>query len=105
MSLDTQAAAVFQAEMTPEAPEEVVEEQSDGFVFDFSFLKAKTGAGSVESYLDHPFNFTKSRGIAQMLRGFTGLLGALDLAVVDIGIGAVNVVREGRAPDVDGTGQ
>lgn len=62
--------------------------------FDFGFLRAKTGDGSINDYLNHPLNFRESKGVAQMLRGFTGLLGELDLAVIDITLGAFQVVKE-----------
>lgn len=61
---------------------------------DFSWIRAKTGPGTIESYLDHPLNTSSSKGVAQMLRGATGLFGALDLAIIDIGLGAVEVLRE-----------
>lgn len=63
---------------------------------DFSWIRAKTGPGTIESYINHPLNTSGSRGVAQMLRGATGLLGDLDLAVIDIGLGAVEVLRERR---------
>lgn len=70
--------------------------------FDFDFLLAKTGDGSIESYIDHPLNFSRSKGLAQIIRGATGLVGELDLAIVDIGLGAFNMMREGKAnaPDI-----
>ena len=63
---------------------------------DFSWLKAKTGPGTIESYIDHPLNASRSRGVAQILRGATGLAGDLDLAVIDIGLGLVEVIKEKR---------
>lgn len=67
-----------------------------GPAIDLSWLKAKTGPGTIESYIDHPLNTSKSRGIAQILRGATGLAGDLDLAVIDIGLGLVEVIKEKR---------
>lgn len=61
---------------------------------DFSWIRAKTGPGSIEDYITHPLNSSGSRGMAQTLRGATGLFGALDLAVIDIALGLVEVVRE-----------
>lgn len=52
------------------------------------FLKAETGAGDIESYVDHPMNFNKSMPLARMLRGFTGMFGSLRYAVIDIVLGA-----------------
>ena len=64
---------------------------------DISFLKAKTGTGSIGDYVDHPLNFNKSNGMAQMIRGATGLLGALDLAVIDIFVGLLQFSKERKA--------
>lgn len=61
---------------------------------DFGFLKARTGEGPVESYLDHPLNFTSSKAMAHTIRGMTGMLGALDLAVVDIGVGLMHWFKD-----------
>lgn len=78
------------------------QEEESGFfempkIPDLSFLKAKTGSGSIEDYMQHPLNFKKSPGAAQMIRGFTGMLGDLDLAVVDITLGAFELAKEKRA--------
>ena len=70
-----------------------------GPAIDLSWIKAKTGPGSIESYIDHPLNTSKSRGVAQILRGATGLAGDLDLAVIDIGLGLVEVIKEKRESD------
>ena len=72
-------------------------EAPQGISIDFGFLKAKTGPGAIEDYLDHPMNFKKSKGMAQMLRGFTGIAGELDLAIVDITLGAFNFVKEEKS--------
>lgn len=88
-------------EMDSEHPEDM-EEEGEGIRIpsfampDLSFLKAKTGSGSVDEYLNHPLNFKKSAGTAQMIRGFTGLFGDLDLAVVDITLGAFELAKEKR---------
>lgn len=65
-----------------------------GRSFDFSFLKAKTGPGPIEDYIDHPMNFNGGRAAAQILRGLTGLLGALDLAIIDILIGTIQAIND-----------
>ena len=80
-------------------PEE--QEEEGGFfelpkMPDLTFLKAKTGSGSVEDYMQHPLNFKNSQGAAQMIRGFTGMLGDLDLALVDITLGAFELAKEKR---------
>ena len=64
--------------------------------FSFDFLRTPTGAGSIEEYIDHPLNADSSRGVAQMLRGFTGIAGDLKLAILDIALGFINVLKEKR---------
>jgi hypothetical protein len=54
-------------------------------------LSAPTGSGSIEEYVDHPLNFNSSKGIAKVIRGLTGILGNLNLAVVDIVLGGLEV--------------
>lgn len=76
------------AEAAPEAA------ATPGRSFDFSFLKAKTGPGPIDDYIDHPMNFNGGRAAAQILRGLTGLLGALDLAIIDILIGTIQAINE-----------
>ena len=73
-------------------------EKLQGLKLDFSFLLSVTGQGSIEERMDHPLNFLKSRGLAQVLRGLEGLLGQdLKLALVDIVIGVLNFTKERRA--------
>jgi len=64
--------------------------------FDFSFLKTPTGSGTIESYLDHVLNPGHSKGLAQMLRGFTGIAGELNLAILDITFGAFEYLKENK---------
>lgn len=66
------------------------------------FLKTPTGAGSVESYIDHPMNFDSSKEIAQVLRGVTGLFGNIGLAVVDILIGGMRWMNLRKAGEANG---
>lgn len=63
---------------------------------DFGFLKAPTGDGSIEDYQEHVLNPDHSKGIAQMLRGFTGLAGNLNLAILDITFGAFHYLKENK---------
>jgi hypothetical protein len=58
------------------------------------FLKAQTGSGAVEDYLEHPLNFSKSKGLARVIRGLTGMLGSLDLAIIDIIVGGFEFMKE-----------
>ena len=64
--------------------------------FDFSFLLAKTGEGSIADYIDHPLNFNKKEGTAQILRGLTGMFCELDLAIIDIGLGIIRNIGVGK---------
>lgn len=87
------------AEAVPEFPEVSEQEEaseSSGLSIDFSFLKTPTGEGSIEDYLQHPLNRNGSRGVAQMLRGFTGFAGSLNLAIIDITLGAFETLKEKR---------
>jgi hypothetical protein len=60
----------------------------------FDILKSKTGNGTIESYQDHPLNFNNNKYIGQILRGLTGILGALDLAIIDIGMGILGLFKD-----------
>jgi len=62
----------------------------------FDFLKTPTGEGDINNYKNHPLNYNKSDSISQILRGATGLLGKLDLAIIDIIMGVLRIVTENR---------
>lgn len=62
---------------------------------------SQTGPGPITDYIQHPFNVNRSSGLGQVLRGLTGLLGTLDLAVVDIIVGLARLVM----PDLPGGGE
>ena len=47
-------------------------------------------------YAEHPLNFNRSEGMARMIRGASGILGSLDLAIVDLVIGLIQVIMERR---------
>jgi len=100
MSLESEAYEEIQKEegYFDEAPdpEPIPTTRLTDFLPDLSILLSKTGPGSVDDYVDHPFNASESRGIARVLRGMTGLVGELDYAVVDITLGALEVIKEGR---------
>lgn len=59
-------------------------------------LKAETGSGSIESYLNHPMNFNSSKAVARMLRGLTGMFGSLNYAIIDIVIGGLDLMKNSR---------
>ena len=63
---------------------------------DMSFILSETGPGPIEDYIDHPLNFKGSKGVAQILRGATGIAGNLNYAIIDIGLGLVQVAKEGK---------
>ena len=55
---------------------------------------APTGKGDVAEYQGHPLNVTGDEHGARIVRGLTGAVGsALDLAVVDIGLGLVGLLK------------
>lgn len=64
-------------------------------------LTAETGEGSIEDYLDHPMNFLKSKGLAQMLRGVHGLGANLKLAIIDVGMGFLRFSKERKSVNND----
>lgn len=96
---DVVGADKLEASANPEQMQAApLEETKSGLGMDLSFLKAPTGAGSIESYIEHPMNFNNSKSLAQVIRGFTGMLGSLDLAIIDIVIGGLNFAKE-RKPN------
>jgi hypothetical protein len=64
-------------------------------------ITAETGEGPIASYRDHPINFTGDDGGARLARGLTGLFENLNLAVVDLIVGAVQLLWKKPAPVVD----
>lgn len=95
---DVKAAGIEETEFHPTPEVDVMPEvpQSTGFSLNLGWLRTPTGEGDIEDRITHPLNPFKSRGLAQMLRGFEGLLGNLKLAIVDIIIGAFNFIKERR---------
>ncbi len=77
-----------------EVEEPISGDPQSGVHVDFKFLLAKTGDGSISDYLDHPLNAKKSEGMAQVLRGFTGIFGSLDYGLVDVGLGSLKIIQE-----------
>jgi hypothetical protein len=66
----------------------------------FDILKTKTGEGSIESYMENPLNLNHSQGLAQILRGLTGFVGALDLAILDLIIGGFKIYTDYKKPQI-----
>lgn len=93
---------------TQPQPMETIEpiEQTPTKGIDLGFLKAPTGEGSVGDYLDHPMNFNNSKGMARVLRGLTGMMGSLDLAIIDIVVGTLDLLKTNKRETVqhDNTG-
>lgn len=83
-------------------PVETPQETKKGL--DLSFLKAPTGEGSVHDYIDHALNFNNSKGMARVLRGVTGLMGDLNLAIVDIIVGALDVLKSSKGANKNDIG-
>lgn len=71
-------------------------------------MTAETGEGSIGDYIDHPMNFLKSKGLARVLRGLTGIFGSLSLAIIDIAVGTLEFSKERKGAvvnnDVSGGG-
>lgn len=106
MSIINEAAktAIEEKDLIQDDLEEILEDPQPqpsarigDFLPDFSILAAKTGDGPIEDYIDHPLNTKGSRGMAQMIRGFTGIAGELDYAIIDIALGAFQYAKEGKA--------
>lgn len=105
MSLDYEASMAAAEEKL--AQDEVFEEPEkvkESISFDFSFLKAPTGPGGIEDYKTHVLNPSGSAGVAQVLRGVTGLAGDLNLAVLDILFGTFRILQERKPETAEGGG-
>ena len=59
-----------------------------------NFIKSPTGQGSISSYDEHPLNFKNNHFLSQIIRGLTGLICNLDLALVDIIVGSVGFFKD-----------
>lgn len=68
------------------------------------WIKAETGPGSIEEYVQHPLNFNSSREVAQVLRGLTGMFDRLNYAVIDVVMGVLRMGRKKPPIDVGGHG-
>lgn len=85
-----------QAIPVQEQQEHEVQNTGGGWSFDFGWLRTPTGDGEIGDRLDHPLNPQKSHGVAQILRGVEGFAGTLRLAVLDIALGAAELMKERR---------
>lgn len=57
-------------------------------------LFSQTGEGTIESYNNHPMNIKNDKSISQILRGFTGILGNLNFALIDILLGGFSFFKD-----------
>lgn len=94
--LDTKVSAAEEVEYGDVHEESAYAVERPRFVIP-EWVKAQTGAGSVESYIDHPMNFSKSKGMAQILRGLTGMVGELKYALLDVFLGVLQFSKERKA--------
>lgn len=92
------AADVLEEEFINEAAAQAAPPQSriSDLLPDMSFILAPTGEGTVEDYVDHAMNPKGSKGVARILRGTTGMLGSLNYAIIDIALGSLEVMKEGK---------
>jgi hypothetical protein len=61
-------------------------------------ITAETGEGPISNYRNHPINFTGDDGGARLARGLTGLFENLNLAIVDLLVGAVQLLWKKPSP-------
>lgn len=97
MSIETEAAGL-PAESLEDIQENIHDEEPDGqglLSWLVEVFQVRTGVGEIKEYQDSPLCFDGSEGLAQMLRGAAGFLGAdfLRSAVLDIVIGAMKWVK------------
>lgn len=85
-------------------PEETPSGFSKGNEFIKKIMTAETGAGSVESYINHPMNFNESKAVARILRGLTGMFDNLNYAIIDVIIGGLDLIKSRRKNDYDVSG-
>ena len=62
-------------------------------------FRVETGAGDISDYIDLPMNFDHSEGLAQILRGASGFIGAnfLRSAILDLVVGFWRWTGKGEA--------
>lgn len=72
---------------------------SDIFSRIVDLFKVETGPGELKDYIDCPMNFDRSEGLAQILRGASGFIGAnfLRSALLDIVVGWWRWIGKGKA--------
>lgn len=109
MSIENEAIAAGAAEeLEDKIIDETISPASHGLRMgdllpDMSFILAPTGDGPIENYVDHVMNPHGSRGTARILRGATGMLGSLNYAIIDIALGTMELMKEGKPAHAEAT--
>lgn len=62
-----------------------------------ALIFAETGPGSIDDYIQHPLNWKESRGLAQVIRGLTGMFDSLRYAIIDIIMGGYRFAEENKS--------
>jgi len=65
-----------------------------------AILTSPTGEGNISDYYDHPLNFNYSVPMARIIRGATGILGNLNLGIVDVLVGILELILEKSKPKI-----
>ena len=95
MSIDEQAGIVDE-KLEPVVEQEVIQEKPGGIQLpDWVYLPASKKP--IEDFIDHPLNFKRSMGFAQIIRGVSVPLGAiLDYWWTDVIMGGLRMRSEGK---------
>lgn len=83
-------------EVLDEGSDGVQEESSSSSFFESmkELLSSNTGDGEVDEYISHPLNFNKSKAMARIIRGLTGIFGNLKYAIIDVILGVIELSKE-----------
>lgn len=71
-----------------------VEKASIDFSGILNIFKAQSIDKPIEEYQEHVLNFDKKKSTGRIIRGFEGLLGALNFAIIDVIMGFYEKSRE-----------
>lgn len=86
-ALGLEEEAHFEQEAAPQDGQSVGIGDIFGGLMDL--FRVETGTGEINDYIDLPLNFDRSEGLAQILRGAAGFIGAnfLRSAILDVVVG------------------
>jgi hypothetical protein len=56
-------------------------------------LRSKSGEGTITDYKNNSLNINNDENIAQILKGFSGMFGNINSAVLDIIMGTINYFK------------